>query len=844
MTVFLLCLHDIGKFAKKFQAKVPDLYPACFDDDPARLSGFYDHGVGGLRLFETEDDFLKLPNGTQRRTWRPLVSAVTGHHGAPPDTGEGNSIATLRPDFGAVGIEAARSFVRKTHDLFDIPRDMSPLRCERIRPASFALAGLAVLADWIGSNQEWFPYREPEDFPDLGCYWNHTRERAVRAVEEAGVLPADARDRVDYDALIDAPAILSPMQEWARSVELPAGPALFMIEDETGSGKTEAALMLAHRLMASDRADGLYVALPTMATANAMFDRLGVAHRRLFAEGTEPSVALAHGAREMHDGFRSAVLRGGRSEAPYSDARRRDDESETTASTACAAWIADDRRRAFLADAGAGTVDQALLSILPNRHQSLRLLGLMRRVLILDEVHAYDAYMQREIETLLEFQAGLGGSAILLSATLPLSVRRRLAAAFAKGLGKTEDGLGMAPGGLEYPMATLRAADGEVTTRVPGRPGRGRVLPVRFLREPAEALAVVEQAARAGKAVLYIRNTVDDALDAQMALTTRGLDPDLFHARFALIDRLAREKRVVDTFGKRSTPAERAGKVLIATQVVEQSLDLDFDVLISDLAPVDLLVQRAGRLWRHDWRERAGCPELLVVGPEPEADAKADWFGKVFPRAAHVYRDHARLWLTARVLEDAGAIESPDGLRSLIETVYGDDADACIPDALTESFFSAEGRAGAERGIATTGVLKLGNGYVRDGGAWDTDMRTPTRLVDDPRMTLRLARLRDGRIEPYALDEASGELWRAWRLSEVGVSARRVGGEAAQPELAEAVREAKETWTRYDEDKILIVLGEAAGSAAPLVGPAMSGADAPKEVVLGYDPRRGLIYGA
>ena len=848
LATYLLCLHDVGKFAKKFQAKVPDLYPACFGDDPARLSGFYDHGAGGLRLFDADDGFLKLPNGTRHRTWRPLVSAVTGHHGAPPDTPGGGSITTLRSDFGAAGIEAARRFVGKAHDLFGIPWDMPPLRNDRVRPASFALAGLAVLADWIGSNQEWFPYRAPESFQDLGrYYWNHARERADRAIEQAGVLPADASDQVDYDDLLDPPAVPSPMQEWARSVELPAGPALFMIEDETGSGKTEAALMLAHRLMASGRADGLYVALPTMATANAMFDRLGAAHRKLFAEGTEPSVALAHGAREMHDGFRAAVLRGGRSECPYSDAPQRDDESETTASTACAAWIADDRRRTFLADAGAGTVDQALLSVLPSRHQSLRLLGLMRRVLILDEVHAYDAYMQREIETLLEFQAGLGGTAILLSATLPLSVRRRLAAAFAKGLGQTEDALGMAPGGLEYPMAALRAADGEVTTSVPGRPGRGRVLPVRFLRESAEALAVVEQAAHAGKAVLYIRNTVDDALDAHETLTARGLDPDLFHARFALLDRLAAERRVVETFGKRSTHARRAGKVLIATQVVEQSLDLDFDVLISDLAPVDLLIQRAGRLWRHERREREGRPELLVVGPEPEAGAKADWFGKLFPRAAHVYRDHARLWLTARALEDAGAIESPDGLRSLIETVYGDEDDAMarLPDDLMESFFSAEGRAGAERGMANMGVLRLTKGYVRDAGAWDTDIRTPTRLADDPRTTLRLARLRDGRIEPYALDEAPDELWRAWRLSEVAVSARRVGGEAAAPEnLAEALREAKATWSRYDADKILVVLGEGAAADAPWSGSAISAATGPKEVILGYDSRKGLIYDA
>ena len=161
---------------------------------------------------------------------------------------------------------------------------------------------------------------------------------------------------------------------------------------------------------------------------------------------------------------------------------------------------------------------------------------------------------------------------------------------------------------------------------------------------------------------------------------------------------------------------------------------------------------------------------------------------------------------------------------------------ARLPDDLMESFFSAEGRAGAERGMANMGVLRLTKGYVRDAGAWDTDIRTPTRLADDPRTTLRLARLRDGRIEPYALDEAPDELWRAWRLSEVAVSARRVGGEAAPPEnLAEALREAKATWSRYDADKILVVLGEGAAADAPWSGSAMSAATGPKEVILGYE---------
>ena len=840
---FLLCLHDVGKFAKKFQAKVPDLYRNCFDDDPARLAGVYDHGAGGLRLFDADGVSFQLPDGDDLRVWRPLLSAVAGHHGTPPEPRMDETAVTLRSDFGARGIEAARAFICQAQELFSLPATWPPFDRDRVRRASFALAGLAVLADWIGSNQEWFPYCKPTDFDDLDAYWCHAQKQANDAVEAAGVLPAASiSDRLGYEALIGAKATPSPMQAWAREeVELPTNATLFMIEDETGSGKTEAALMLAHRLMAAGRADGLYIALPTMATANAMFDRLSAAHRKLFAADAIPSIALAHGARYFHQGFRSVVLRGGRDEARYSGAGGPKDESEITASAACAAWIADDRRLAFLADVGAGTLDQALLSVLPSRHQSLRLLGLARNVLILDEVHAYDAYMQREIETLLEFQAGLGGSAILLSATLPLVVRRRLSGAFSKGLGNcAADRKESADSSMDYPLATVCATGVHKSTKVMGQSGRARALPVRLLKNEQQALDAVEQAARADKAVLYLRNTVDDALDAHAALTARGLRPSLFHARFALSDRLEIEKRVVSTFGKASEPDRRAGKVLIATQVVEQSLDLDFDSMISDLAPIDLLIQRAGRLWRHR-RERKGHPELLVVTPPPVSSAGEDWFKIAFPRAAYVYRNHARLWLTARMLEEAGVIESPGGLRRLIEAVYGDEAEARIPSGLMANLFEAEGRAGAERSVAKTNVLALAKGYVRDGGIWDSDVRTPTRLADDPQVTLRLARVRGAGVEPYANETAPDEQM-AWRLSELNVSTRRVSGEAVPSSHAKAARAAKADWTRYDEDKVLVVLEDTGVAGEALVGSALSGTADPKTVSLSYDSQRGLIW--
>lgn len=839
---YLLCLHDIGKFAKKFQAKVPDRYPACFGDDPAGLSTGYDHANGGLRLFDARPEAFRLPSGTDSDTWRPLICAVTGHHGSPPEGGRGMTLVSLRPDFGKVGIDAAHEFLRCAHELLAVPADMVPFDPKRARRASHALAGLAVLADWIGSKQEWFPYREP--VCGLSDYWCVAQERACRAIAKAGVLPAAAATHLDYDDLISTtgtmPATPSPMQHWAATMELPDKPALFLIEDETGSGKTEAALMLTYRLMKARHAAGFYVALPTMATANAMFDRLGAAHRRLFSDDAEPSIALAHGARAMHDGFRAVNL-AGRREKTYSGTNAADEMSETTASAACAEWIADDRRRSFLAHAGAGTIDQALLSILPVRHQSLRLLGLMRRVLILDEVHAYDAYMQRETERLIEFQAGLGGSVVLLSATLPRLIRRRLANAFTRGLDmEARD----ADSGVDYPLVTVCSRAGESSTKVEGRHDRARSLPVRFLRSADDAYSEVERAARAGQAVLYLRNTVGDALDACRELRRRGLDPHLFHARYALIDRLEIESRMLNLFGKSSEPPERKGQVLVATQVVEQSLDLDFDAVVSDLAPIDLLIQRAGRLWRHRREERKGNPELLVVGPAPVADADETWFSHAFPRAAYVYRDHSRLWLTAKMLEDTGAIVSPGGLRELVEAVYGSEADIGVPDGMQQAFFEAEGRSSGDRSLATVNVLAFGKGYIRDSGAWHSDHRTPTRLCDQEQVTLRLARAMDGRIEPYAQENSPSDWWQAWRLSEVNVAARLVGGEAIPREYEKAAQTAKAEWSRYDSDKLLVILEPCESDDSGLLGLAQSPGSVPAKVSVRYHRARGIEISA
>ena len=174
---------------------------------------------------------------------------------------------------------------------------------------------------------------------------------------------------------------------------MPEGPCLFVIEDVTGAGKTEAALVLAHRLMCAGRASGAFVALPTMATANAMYGRLSDAYARLFVSSAHPSLVLAHGRSKLNDAFTDSILDGAAADA----VDLRNDDADAPVAAQCAAWIADNRRKSFLAQLGVGTIDQALLAVLPSRHSPLRLLGLAQRVLIVDEAHAYDAYVGAEL---------------------------------------------------------------------------------------------------------------------------------------------------------------------------------------------------------------------------------------------------------------------------------------------------------------------------------------------------------------------------------------------------------------------------------------------------------------
>lgn len=672
LVAFLACLHDLGKASPAFQ------------DHPRMPTGLRERIMGELR--STGLSFANNRPPAERRarhevisTWalRPvdgeqllcnvcgfpesvaglLAQALGGHHGTwPPADRFGPAKLTRNDKGGPEWSQARADLIAEMKEVFQ-PPVIAPFEADTGRDnVMLALLSASVsAADWIGSDETNFPL-ESSVLP-LATYVRHARQHAKCAVARVGwEPPANAPEfafqRVfPFDPNDTQKKIMAALGDTSL-------PALAIIEAPMGVGKTEAAFAVYADWARRNQSAGIYVAMPTTATSNQMHDRTTLFLTKLFGSDVEP--LLVHG---------QALLR----DLPEPGDPVEETEHEGN-SAAGQAWFLP-RKKSLLAPYGVGTVDQALMSILQTKHFFVRLLGLAHKVVIFDEVHAYDAYMSELFERLLIWLRAVGASVIVLSATLPEKTRRKLVATYAGGK--------LASSSLQYPRLTVVDAEGDndASVELPRPPSRW--LQFEWIpQDQVEIIKKLKDLMKDGGCATVICNTVTRAQKLFQAL--RDLPPDeqlcdednliLFHARFPMAWREEIERKVLVKFDpgpekNKPNPHRPSRAIVVATQVIEQSLDLDFDVMISDHAPIDLLLQRSGRLQRHSKNDPRSHPNCLWIAV-PATDQGVPEFDR---SDKYVYDEYVllRTWLALRD-EKERKIDIPNDVAGLIELVYGD----------------------------------------------------------------------------------------------------------------------------------------------------------------------------
>ena len=640
-------LHDFGKAIPGFQHKWP---PGQAADEATGLN------FKAAALYPNRHDYastallrkLFFTMGFELGWINTITQAIGAHHGYMPTPQEARD---AMPRNEGSGWAAARQ------EVFDaywatLGIQGTPTRADVSLSATAWLAGLTSLSDWIGSNPVWFPLCERADA--LQDHFAQAGVLAKLALDEIGwpgfhpLLRADA----ETDALVQrilgspvSPTKARPLQQVAdQLLSQLTGPALMMVEAPMGEGKTELAFLAHLRLQVANGHRGLYVALPTQATSNAMFDRM-ITFLKSFLVDSKLDIQLAHGGALLDERIHHL--------------RNVDDSTEESISSST--WFAQ-RKRPLLSPYGVGTIDQALLAALNVKHHFVRLWGLANRVVVLDEVHAYDTYTSGLIEALLRWLKAMNCSVVLMSATLP--ARRR--ASFLKAWGSNDRP------DIAYPRVLLTTAQGTLGAVVACR----ALAPINVSGISEELDALAEAAInelRDGGCGVVIVNTVQRAQGLYLLLKDR-LPEDaellLFHARFPADDRSAREQAVVTRFGRDAISQRPNKALLIATQVVEQSLDIDFDFMLSDLAPVDLLLQRAGRLHRHV-RARPIAhdkPHLIVAGLLPER------LPELLETAWGFVYDPYVLYRTWSIASKELVWQLPIDIDRLVQTVYASES--------------------------------------------------------------------------------------------------------------------------------------------------------------------------
>jgi CRISPR-associated endonuclease/helicase Cas3 len=677
---FLAATHDIGKATPVFQSQPS--YHQSPDLDGMLLERLEKSGFVGITHYY---DSLMNPEKTHHATAgqtllesfgvaSDISSIVGAHHGNPVDKDEEISSQLHSYTNNYFQNQDQKDAVHRRwkdtqKSIFDWALQTNGFESvedlPRITlPGQVLLSGLLIMADWIASNESYFPLIPIDNISvdnmdkrkEVG--WTKWYQTAPRIEEEHTDIVLGYRERFGFTP-----------RDFQRKlfdiIEETTDPGIFIVEAPMGVGKTEAALIGVEQLSTKTKASGMFFGLPTQATSDGIFDRIKGWLEKLDDE--RKSLQLVHGKAALNDSYTSLP--------------RSNIYDESDGSIVVNQWFGG-RKKAVLDDFVVGTVDQFLMIALKQKHLALRHLGFSKKVIVIDEVHAYDAYMNEYLCQALRWMGAYGVPVLILSATLPAKIRIELIENYIRGSGKKWQDVGK-PEGWEinqaYPLITY--TDGMAVKQFSAINvlSHSKVKIIKLDEE--DLIRTLDGQLEDGGIAGIIVNTVKRAQEfAEMCIAHFGDDlVELLHSNFIATDRIKKEKKLLQTIGKDAKRPYK--KIIVGTQVIEQSLDIDFDLLVSDLAPMDLLIQRIGRLHRHSLENRPkklNEPKVFVMGTSSIFEFE--------PGSSSIYGDYL-LSRTQLLLPDT--IYLPEDISRLVQAVYGDD-DSFIEERLWKKYEQAK----------------------------------------------------------------------------------------------------------------------------------------------------------
>lgn len=615
---FTAACHDIGKVSPYFFEKIRRACDAGHNHLP-KLSAAIN-----IELEKTWGGHAGVSqitaNGLNAPQWVPEI--LGQHHGFTPPLAGKRADAEL---FGGSAWQKERSALveaLKQRLGMDWPLIHSTAQARLV-------AGLTSVADWIGSGQ---PFEDPN------FNWQGTISQAVN---NAGFIQPIYKKQCNFTEIFG----FSPRTVQQDFINVVKSPGIYILEAPMGQGKTEAALFAAYQMLSSGQAHGIYFALPTQLTSNKIYQRFNYFLTQILEEN-----------KTQH--YRSLLLHG----KSWLQSSEMGEEGQPGG-----AWF-ESSKRGLLAPFAVGTMDQALMAVMNVKHSFVRAFGLAGKVVILDEVHTYDAYTGTLMDALVELLYSLRCTVIILSATLTQHRRQILVQSENNQLNNQSYPLITAL----YPLS-LQKSENKII-ELPVTPPKDIQVEILLLNNDKKAVQEALIRASQGQQILWIENTVNEAqeryLDLAAYARAQGVDCGLLHSRFTANDRQKIENHWVDLFGKPGWKLRNIqGRILVGTQVLEQSLDIDADFLISRFAPTDMLLQRLGRLWRHSDapRTKNALRQAWILSPElPNAiESPMTAFG----RSAWVYSPYV-LCRSLEVWQSLQHISLPIDIRHLIENSY------------------------------------------------------------------------------------------------------------------------------------------------------------------------------